>query len=140
MKFLQPNHVETKKWLKIVEKSSEESSMTRNRALAVRLSFEKFSIKEIALICNVTIGTIYVWFDKWEKESFDSLLVAPGKGRKMIIEPSEYDQVFEIVDKNSTQLKIALSEIKQKLGKAISIYTLKNIVRKKKLGGVSENH
>ena len=116
--------------------------MTRNMALAIRLSFEKFKVKvkEIALICNVTIGTVYTWFDKWEEEGFDSLLVVPGQGRKAIIEPSEYDTVFQIVDKYPTKLKTALSEIKKKLEKEISIHTLKRIIRKKKLGVVSENH
>ena len=114
--------------------------MTRNRALAIRLSFEKFKVKEIALICNVTIDTIYIWFDKWEKEGFDSLIVVPGQGRRVIIEPSEYDKVYEIVDKNPVQLKNALVEIKQELGKTISIHTLKGIIRKKKLGGALGNH
>jgi transposase len=140
MRFLQENHAETAKWLKIIEKSSEESSMTRNRALAIRMSFKKFTVKEISIICNVSIRTIYIWFDKWEEEGFDSLIVVPGQGRKTIIEPSEYDEVFEIVDKNPIQLKSALSEIQQKLGKTISIHTLKGIIRKKKLGVVSENH
>lgn len=105
MRFLKTNNDETINWLKIIENSSKESNMTRNRALAIRLSFEKFKVKEIALICNVTIGTVYTWFDKWEEEGFDSLLVVPGQGRKAIIEPSEYDTVFQIVDKYPTKLK-----------------------------------
>ena len=140
MRFLKTNHSETGKWLKIIENASEESSMTRNRALAIRLSFEKFEVKQIAWICNVTIGTVYTWFNKWENEEFDSLLLSPGQGRKTLIEPSEYDEVFKIVDKNPKQLKNALAEIEDKLGKTVSIYTLKRIIRKKKLGGVSENH
>lgn len=140
MRFLKTNHSETGEWLKIIENSSEESSMTRNRALAIRLSFENFEVKQIARICNVTIGTVYTWFDKWENEEFESLLLSPGQGRKTLIESSEYDEVFKIVDKNPKQLKNALTEIEDKLGKTISIYTLKRIIRKKKLGGVSENH
>jgi hypothetical protein len=35
--------------------------------------------------------------------------------------PSEYDEVFEIVDQNPIQLKNALSEIQQKLGKTICL-------------------
>jgi len=66
--------------------------------------------------------------------------VASGQGRKTIIEPSEYDEVFEIVDQNPIQLKNALSEIQQKLGKTICLQTLKRIIRKKKLGVVLENH
>lgn len=133
MRFLQANNVETANWLKIIENSSEESTMTRNRALAIRMSFEKFKVKEIALICNVTIRTVYVWFDKWEEEGFDSLLVVPGQGRRTIIDPAEYDEVFEIVDQNPIQLKNALSEIQQKLGKTICMETLKRIIRKKKI-------
>ena len=139
MRFLQPYDSETVKWLKIIENSSKESNMTRNRALAIRLSFDKFEVKQIAKICNVTMETIYTWFNNWEKSGFDSLLVRPGQGRKALIQPSEYEEVLKIVDENPKQLKTTLSEIEKRLGKKISVYTLKRIIRKKKVGGVSEN-
>lgn len=139
MRFLEPIDSETENWLKIIENSSEESNMTRNRALAIRLSCNKFQVKQIATICNITMETVYTWFNNWEKDGFDSLLVVPGQGRKKLIDPSEYDEVLKIVDKNPKQLKIALAEIEKRMGKTISIYTLKRIIRKKKVGAVSEN-
>ena len=139
MRFLQANDSETVKWLKIIENSSEESNMTRNRALAIRLSFDKFQVKQIAAICDVTMETVYTWFDNWEKDGVDSLLVAPGQGRKTLIKPSEHDEVLKIVDENPKQLKTALAKIEERMGKTISIYTLKRIIRKKKAGAVSGN-
>ena len=134
MRFLEQKNAEVRKWIEIIEKSSIESDMTRNRARAVRLSFDKFSIKEIAKICNVTIETVSTWFNNWEEHGFDSLLRNPGQGRKPICDESELEQIFEIVDENPKQLKTALPKIEKALGKKISIHTLKRITRKKKVG------
>jgi transposase len=138
-RYLEQKNDEVRKWIEIIEKSSIESEMTRNRARAVRLSFDKFSAKEIAKICNVTIYTVYTWFDNWEERGFDSLLRMPGQGRKAEIDESELDQVFEIADENPKQLKAALPKIEKVLGKKISIYTLQRIIRKKKAGGALGN-
>ena len=85
MRFLQTNHVETANWLKIIENSSEESSMTRNRALAIRMSLKKFTVKAISLICNITIGTVYIWFDKWNRKVLTvSLWLLAKEGKQLL--------------------------------------------------------
>lgn len=132
MRYLEQKNDEIRKWLEIIEKSPVESEMTRNRARAVRLSFDKFSVKDISKICNVTIETVYTWFNNWEERGFESLLRIPGQGRKPGLNESEIEQVFEIVDENPKQLKTALPKIEKMLGKKISIYTLKRLIGKKK--------
>ncbi len=111
--------------MRYLEQSSVESDMTRNRARAVRLSFDKFSVKDIAKIYNVTMETVYTWFNNWEERCFESLLRIPDQGRKTEIDESEIDQVFEIVDENPKQLKTALPKIEEALGKKL-VYTRSN--------------
>ena len=136
MRFIKISDPAVKQQLMILENSSESTKIVRNRAKAIRLSAEKFQIKEIEKICNVTRETIYSWFNNWEERGFDSLPCLPGQGRKPLIKQSNHEIVLKIVEENPRQLKTALEKIQSKLGVSISIYTLKRIIKKKELGGV----
>ncbi len=139
MKFVNSIDSITQEWLLEVENSRVESNRTRNRAKAIRLSGSGFSINQLSDICCATRKTVAGWIDNWERFSFDSLIELPRTGRKPIIDPSEFDEVIKIVKKEPRQVKIALVEIESKLGKTISLKTLKRIIKKKCIGGELEN-
>jgi len=82
MKFVRPPDEITEQQLKIIENSGCESSRTRNRAKAVRLSSKGFKIDDIAAVCDVCRLTVSTWIDNWDEYSFQSPVEAPGRGRK----------------------------------------------------------
>ncbi len=137
MKFVNSIDSITEDWLIEVEKSPVESNRTRDRAKAIRLSANGFNINQLSVIFGATRKTISTWINNWERYAFDSLIEVPRIGRKPIIDPSEYDKVIQIVKKEPRQIKKALVEINNKLGKSISLKTLKRILKKRLFWGQS---
>lgn len=92
------------------------------------------------MVCGVGRNAVSRWIDSWRKEGIDSLLEAPKPGRPTIIKESEWREVVDIVKEEIRQLKRAVEKIFKKLGKRISVDTLKRILKKKDfLGDVSGN-
>ena len=54
----------------------------RHRAHCILLSFEGYSVSELAKIFFVTERTIYTWFDAWEAYCLPGLYDNPGRGAK----------------------------------------------------------
>jgi len=138
-KFVSPLSSLTLEWLSLIESSTEESKRTRLRAQAIRLSNERCSINEISKICQATRKTVSGWLTEWEKHEFDSLLEKPRSGRKPIIPETCHEEVIDIVKENPKQIKAAVSKIEEKLGKMVSVKTLKRIIKKNFVGSEDVN-
>lgn len=113
-----------------IESSSEEKKRTKIRAQAIRLSDAKYSVDEIAKICQATRKTVAGWIDQWEKYEFDSLIEKPRTGRKLIIPKEKHAEIIDIVKENPKQIKSAIPKIQEKFGEQISVKTLKRIIKK----------
>jgi len=103
----------------------------RNRSHAILLSFQKYSIDEIADICQVHRTAVSRWIDWWNELGLEGLTDLQRKGRVPILTVEEQAQAVEIGLKNPKFPHRQLSEIKREIGKEISQYTLKRLVKKK---------
>jgi len=57
-----------KDYQKLIENYQTSASFrVRNRSQAILLSFQKYSVDEIAGICRVHRTTVGLWIDKWNK-------------------------------------------------------------------------
>jgi len=103
----------------------------RNRSHAILLSFQKYSIDEIANICQVHRTAVSRWIDWWNELALEGLTDLPKKGRTPILTVEEQAKAVEIGLQNPKFPHRQLREIKREIGKEISHYTLKRLVKKK---------
>lgn len=101
----------------------------RNRSQAILLSFQKYSVDEIAEICRVHRTTICLWIDKWN--ALQRLEDKERSGRPPILNLEEQEQAIEIGLKNPKFPHRGLSDIKRETGKEISRGTLKRMLKKR---------
>jgi transposase len=107
----------------------------RNRSHAILLSFQKYSIDEIADICRVHRNAVSRWIDRWRELGVDSLADEQRNGRPPLLTLEEQEKAFAIAMKNPKFPHRQLSEIKRETGKQISQFTLKNLIKKRIIFG-----
>jgi transposase len=103
----------------------------RNRSHAILLSFEKHSVDEIARICRVHRNAVSRWINRWNELGLDSLEDVQRNGRPPILTVEEQAKAFEIAMRNPKFPHRQLSEIKAEIGKQISKFTLKDLIKKR---------
>lgn len=103
----------------------------RNRAQAILLSSEKYSIDEIAAICKVHRNAVSRWINRWNKDGMKGLSDVEKKGRPPILTLEEQAKTVEIALLNPKFPHRQLSQIKAETGKTISSYTLKRLLKKR---------
>lgn len=103
----------------------------RHRSHAILLSFQKYSIDEIAAICGVHRTAVSRWLDWWHELGLEGLADGQKNGRPPILTIEEQEKAVEIGLKNPKFPHRQLSEIKRETGKEISPWTLKRLVKKK---------
>jgi len=96
----------------------------RNRSHAILLSFQRYSIDEIAAICQVHRTAVSRWIDRWNEGGLDSLADFQRNGRPPILTVEEQEKAFEIAMKNPKFPHRQLSAIKREIGREISQITL----------------
>ncbi len=72
----------------------------RNRSHAILLSFQKYSIDEIADICRVHRNAISRWIDRWNKLGLKSLADFQRNDRPPILTVEEQEKAFETAMRN----------------------------------------
>ncbi len=107
----------------------------RNRSHAILLSFQKYSIDDIARICQVHRTTVSLWIDNWNEFGSQASEDSQRSGRPPILTLEEQAKAFETAIKNPKFPHRQLGEIKRETGKEISQYTLKRLVKKKTIAG-----
>ena len=108
---------------------------TRNRAHAILLSFQRYSIDEIAKICQVHRNAVSRWLKGWTQFGVKGLSDGQRSGRPKILTPEQEDKVIEIALQNPRFPSQQISEIIKQTGKPITIYTLKDLLKKKTICG-----
>jgi len=117
---------------KLVENHQKsENFRVRNRAHAIMLSFEKYSIDEIAVICGVHRNTVSQWIERWNEFGMKGLRDVEKDGRPPILTLEEQARTVEIALLNPRFPHRQLSRIKAETGKTISRYTLKRLIKKR---------
>ena len=107
----------------------------RNRSHAILLSFQKHSIDEIAVICQVHRNAVSRWIDWWKTDGATALNDAPKTGRTPILTLEEQAKAVELGLRNPQFPHRELAEIKRATGNQISSYTLKRLLKKKITSG-----
>ena len=97
------------------------------------MSFQGYSVDEIADILNVHRNTVSKWIKLFEQNGLDGLKTKIGQGRSSILDKSEQKLALEISKRHPTNTKAAVDEIEQKIGKRISTWTLKRLLKKAKM-------
>jgi len=103
----------------------------RNRSHAILLSFEKYSIDEIATNCQVHRNTVSQWIDWWNEGRITSLADLPKTGRPPILSESEQIIAVSIGLQNPKFPHRELAKIKHETGKQISSERLKRLLKKR---------
>lgn len=80
-----------------LNKKNGNSSDFRTRCHVVLLSNKGYEVKDIEKILDLSRGTIYNCFNKWEKDKIEGLKTKPGQGRKptLSIENSVHVEVVK---------------------------------------------
>ena len=133
-KFIKP--LVDKNYNKLVENYQTSNNFrVRNRSHAILLSFQKYSIDEIAKICQVHRTTVSIWIDNWNEFGAIGLEDGERTGRPPILTLEEQEKAFATAIKNPKFPHRQIGAIKRETGKEISHYTLKRLVKKKTIFG-----
>jgi len=76
---------------------SEKGYQFQNRCHAILLSHKGYTPSQIKDIFNVTVYTVYTWFNRWENGGIEGLKNSSGQGRKaaLNIDNSEHVRAVE---------------------------------------------
>lgn len=128
-KYVNPLDGEEIEQLKKMMNTSD-SVRARVRAHCVLLSSEGYGVDEIARIYHADRDSVSSWIDKWEQSGVEGLYDKPRSGKPPKLCESEIEVVMELIKEHPHSPKTILAKIFDKIGKTISISTMKRIVRK----------
>ena len=128
MRFIQDISLETLSLLDRVHKQSKYHKV-RQRALCIRLSFERYKINELTTIFNVSRSTIYNWFNNWEEEGLRGLYDYKGRGRKKLFDEEQQEQIKEWTKENPKQLNVVQNKAEKEWGIKASKDTIKRVLK-----------
>ena len=94
MRYIKDLSSETISILKRLHKQSKHSRV-RQRAHCILLSYERYQIKEIMAILDISRSTLHRLFDAWESEKLVGLYDKSGAGRKPKLTSDEQEQVVK---------------------------------------------
>jgi transposase len=132
VKFVYPLTEEQTNELKALVKNSEKHR-TRQRAHAILLSSDGFSVDDIAQIFGVDRDTVSGWIDKWEQFGLEGLKDKPRPGNPGILTQSEKQQVIELCKETPRSIPNIIATLFDKTGKRVSDSTIKRILKSAKL-------
>jgi len=111
------------------------NSRVRHRSHAILLSQQGFTREAIARMCRVHRDTVSLWIDAWQECGFQGLEDNRRSGRPPILTTQEQVKAVEIALRHPKFPHRQLSAIKREIGKEISRFTLKDLIKKKILFG-----
>lgn len=127
-KFVKPLTGEQRDQLKEIMKS-QSPQRRRMRAHAIILSERRYSIDQIADIYQVDRDRVSEWLDWWDEYHFDGLDDDPRSGRPPKLTEKEQKKAIKLTLKEPRSLRQGISEIAAKIGRTISLDTLKRMIR-----------
>lgn len=112
------------------------SSCFRKRCQAVLLKSQGRTSKEVGKIVGLHQITVNNCLNRYEESGINGLKTKAGRGRKPILNVEQDRQLIkEIVCKERQRLKLAKIEIEQRLGKSLSVKTLKRFLKNLTVAG-----
>ncbi len=95
------------------------TSRQRQRAHAVLLSANGYSLDQLADILRSDRDTVSSWLDGWQERGLEALSDAPKPGRRRKIDAALEQDLLDILAHPTPNLKAALqADLKKKVGKS----------------------
>ena len=132
VKFVYPLTEEQTNELKNIVKNSEKHRV-RQRAHAILLSSDGFSVDNIAQIFGVTRDTVSGWIDKWEQSGLEGLEDKSRPGNPGTLTQSEKQLVIELCKETPRSIPSIIAALFEQTGKHVSDSTIKRILKSAKL-------
>lgn len=101
----------------------------RARCQCLLWSADGQPVSALAALLHVGAGTVYTWFNRWERGGLAGLANAKGQGRPAILAAADREQVEAAVRTNRQQLKEVTTALRQELDKSFSPLTLKRFLK-----------
>ena len=128
MRFIEDLSQDTIQLLqKIYQKSKHHR--VRQRAQCMLLSYQGYTIKELAHIFHVDRITIYNWFSNWESRRFAGLYDRKGKGRHPIFDQEQKEQIRQWVKLYPKNMNKVIAFIQKEFDLSASKSTIKRILK-----------
>jgi transposase len=121
-----------KEMLEAIFRNHEKPHM-RNRAQALLLRFEGFSVATLALMFKIRQHTIYDWIVRYKAQGFMGLKIIPGRGLKAPMNDLNDPQIELIhaeIKRNPQSLREVSGVLSEKLGFKITKSMLKKYLKK----------
>lgn len=126
MRYIKLNHEEIEK-LSLIHKSSANET-SRKRSNCLLLSHQKYTIIELSELLDTSRRSIERWFNSWEKNKYDSLEIAKGRGVKTKLKGLE-KEIEKELEVHSRNLKNVLEYIEKEHSIIICKKTLQNFLK-----------
>lgn len=127
MRFIRGLSRETIGILERIYKQSQYHQV-RQRAQCIKLSYERYEIKDLMRIFQVSRLTIYNWFNDWEEKGLVGLYDKKGRGRKSKLNDEQKEQIKKWTKQNPKNLDLVRKTIKTEWNIEVSKDTIKRIL------------
>lgn len=105
------------------------------RANAILMNSKGLKINTISEIYEVDRDTVSRWITWWLEYGIEGLKDDLHTGRSPKLSGLQQSEVIQIVKAEPRKLKLAVVEIKKRMGKEVSVKTIKRILYKKNFDG-----
>ena len=105
----------------------------RLKCQCILLSHEGKKIGELADFANKTPRTIRNWFDSYEKDGIEKLVIEDGRGIKAVLDSltdEDVEVIKEEIKKNYQNLKAVCAHLSKRFGFEISKWMLIRFLKK----------
>lgn len=105
----------------------------RNRCHSILLSYEGYTVSEIAKLYKVRSRTIYTWFNRWESMGLVGLMILQGRGVKAKLDElseAQMEQVKAVIGSDPRSLRNICRDVSELLGYKVTKNMLKRLVKK----------
>jgi len=104
----------------------------RQRCHCILLSAEGWTVKELSEFFKVSRLSVYKWFNRYESEGLEGLLIRSGRGRKRKLDvenQAHVDAVKRGLGKENRNIKQLKIELESMLGTSIGSTTLRDFLK-----------
>ncbi len=101
--------------------------LTRNRAHAILLSDQGYSVPMICDIYDVCRQTVSTWFRNWKDQGLCGLVDLPGRGRSCPLTEEDKIEIVKRIKESPRSLKKVRADVENEMGIKITIDKLKSI-------------
>lgn len=109
---------------------SSPNEVIRRRSQCLLLSAKGIPTTQLTTIFDVTLPTLYNWFNAWERRRFEGLIHQPGKGRKAKLEQMSPELLSSLVQAYPRSLDGVLRQLVKQHGISCHRDTLKRQLRR----------